>query len=362
MFTASLARLGVKHVSQTFSEKIYIFNQMDFTRPLAIRGSVNERCNYRCQMCDYWRLAHYKEEMTIAEWQAALSSLKAFIGEYAIQFVGGEPFIKKGFVSLLRFCAENRIRAGVISNGSCFTTRVAAETVAARPLNIDISVDGPRPEVHDGIRGMPGSLEQIMRGIDNLLGERVRQKHEFPIRIKSTINALNYRTMPELVDWTIRVGATSIDFEPLRRWTPETDEHLWIRDDAVEELGREIDAVVALKQGGAPIETSEPKLRNFPAHFRGERVAPALATCRVGLRDFHIKCDGNVEVCWNFPPIGNVKHQTAREIWWGPEAQKIRRETVACTVGCAYSCLAHRPLTDNLKRGLMLIKRLNQDA
>jgi radical SAM protein with 4Fe4S-binding SPASM domain len=329
---------------------------------LAIRGLVNERCNYRCQMCNFWRLAHYKDEMTIAEWQSALLSLKAFIGEYAIQFAGGEPFIKKGFVGLLRFCAENRIRVGVITNGSCFTRRVAAETVAARPLNIDISVDGPRPEVHDTIRGVPGSLEQIIRGVDNLLGERRRQGHDFPIRIKSTINSLNFHTMPELVAWTIRVGAASIDFEPLRRWTAETEGHLWVRGAHVEELRRVIDTVVDLKQGGAPIETSESKLRNFPAHFRGERVPPALTTCRVGLRDFHIRCDGNVVVCWNYPPIGNVKHQTAREIWWGTEAQKIRRKTVECTVGCAYSCLAHRPLNDNLKRGLMLIKRLKDHA
>jgi MoaA/NifB/PqqE/SkfB family radical SAM enzyme len=358
MFATSLAQLGLKHAAHSLGEFLHINTNMYTGRPLVIRASINQRCNYRCQMCDFWRLPVYKDEMSLGEWQAALLSVKAFIGSYAIHFAGGEPFIKKGFVDLLGFCAGNGIRFGVITNGSRFTKQVAAATVAATPLNVDISVDGPCPEVHDTLRGVPGSFSRIVQGLGHLLGERDRQGHDFPIRIKPTVNALNFPSMTRLVEWTVSVGATSIDFEPLRHWTQETREHLWIGSDAIDDLHQAIEDVIAMKRAGAPIETSEAKLRNFVPHFRGEKVAPELTPCRVGLRDFHIRCDGNVVVCWKYPPLGNIKHQTAREIWLGPRAQEIRRQTLACQVGCAYSCLAHRSLKEQLKRGVMLVKRL----
>jgi iron-sulfur cluster protein len=172
---------------------------------------------------------------------------------------------------------------------------------------------------------------------------------------------LNFRCMPEMVDWTVRMGATCIDLSPMLHWTPETREHLWIRGAELEDLATTVEAVVAMKKDGAPIATSDLRLRGIAAHFRGEKVLPELRTCRVGLRDYYILPNGDVRFCWNYPPIGNVRNQTARELWLGPRGQAIRRQTVACTVGCALSCVAHRPLKDEIGRGLLLIKRLGRD-
>ncbi len=274
-FTTSLVRHGLKQVNQVVTEDIYLRTGIDVTRPFAIRGQVNDRCNYRCQMCDFWRRDTHLEEMTIGEWQAALASLKEFVGPFTIHFIGGEPFLMKGFVKLLAHCSENLIRAGVITNGYSLA-KSAAEVVAARPINVDISVDGPRPEIHDVIRGVPGSLTQISRGINKLREEQERQGVRFPLRIKTTINALNFRFMPEMVDWTVRTGATSIDLSPMHHWTPETRDHLWIRGTEVDDLATIVEAVVAMKKVGAPIETSELRLRRIAVHFRGEKVLPEL--------------------------------------------------------------------------------------
>ena len=84
----------------------------DLTRPIVVYGMVNEWCNYKCRYATYWRLKEYKEEMTIEKWQNAMLSLKEFVGPYHIEYSGGEPFIKKGFVDLLEFCLEERHRLG----------------------------------------------------------------------------------------------------------------------------------------------------------------------------------------------------------------------------------------------------------
>jgi hypothetical protein len=44
-----------------------------------------------------------------------------------------------------------------------------------------------------------------------------------------------------------------------------------------------------------------------------------------------------VEVCFFYPPIGNIKKQSARAIWYGPKAQEIRKQTIACDRPCLYN-------------------------
>src|SRR5262249_10115424 len=78
--------------------------------------------------------------------------------------------------------------------------------------------------------------------------------------------------------------------------------------------------------------------------------------CRVGMRDFFIRTNGDIEVCFFYPPIGNIKEQSARDIWYGPKAREIRRKTVECDRLCLYTCLSQKTLKDKVKMGLLLLK------
>src|SRR5258708_34729753 len=119
---------------------------------------VTEWCNYKCRYCDYWRLKECREEMTIAEWQKALLSLKEFIGPFHIEYSGGEPYIKKGFVDLLSFCHEHGIHWGGTTNGSAFTEKIIKQTDAAKPFKINHSMHRHRAEVHDYSPEVHGSF------------------------------------------------------------------------------------------------------------------------------------------------------------------------------------------------------------
>ncbi len=156
--------------------------------------------------------------MSIDQWKKGLESIKEFIGPYRVQFVGGEPFVKRGFLDLLEFCHEQSIDFGVITNGSAFASdRVVRRFVAARPLKVDISVDGPTAEIHDRLRGVSGSLLSITAGIHKLLDIGRELGVQFPIRIKPTLNSVNFRAMPDLVTWAVEQGATTIDIQPMPR-------------------------------------------------------------------------------------------------------------------------------------------------
>ena len=139
-------------------------------------GLVNERCNVKCRYCEYWRLPKYKDEMTIEEWQKALLSIKEFVGTFSISFSGGEPFIKPGFLDLIEFCHQNRIHAGVTTNGSALNKKNAARYVASHPWNLNVSVDAPFAELHDYLRGWPGLFQKLSDGISYVRDEQANRE------------------------------------------------------------------------------------------------------------------------------------------------------------------------------------------
>lgn len=355
MKVATLAQLAWKHVRNDVMEELYLKSGLEATHPTVFYGVVNERCNYKCRYCEYWRLPNYKDEMSIGQWQDALLSLKDYIGSFHIEFSGGEPFIKKGFVDLLEFCHKNGIQWGVTTNGSCLTEEVVKKVVAARPFNMNISMDGHISEIHDYARGIKGSLDKITAHVKNLINERNNQNADFPVIIKPTVHSKNLHIITQMPQWVQELGATAVNFQPVDRWSPETHDELWIEESRHDELQAVADNLIKQKQEGTPILNSELILNNWVAHFREEKAPESVGTCRVGLRNYFIRTNGDVEVCWFFPPIGNVKEQSAREIWEGYEAQQRRKETTSCDRLCLYTCISQKTIVDKVKMGMTLL-------
>lgn len=357
MNPTTLARLAFKHAYNHAAEEIYLKTEHDYTKPVTFYGLVNERCNVKCRYCEYWRMASYKNEMSIDDWQKALLSVKEFVGTYSINFSGGEPFIKPGFLDLMTFCHAHGIHSGVTTNGSALNRRNAQKLVAACPFNLNVSVDAPDAALHDYLRGWPGLFQKLSDGIKYVREERDKVGLDFPIIIKTTVNSKNFRLLPDMLGWVKQVGATALNFQPVDRWTPETYDELWVEEPDQDELQKVVDAMLALKRRGEPLLNTELVIRLLPKHFRGESAPQEAMPCRVGMRDFFIRTNGDVEVCFHYPAIGNIKGQSAREIWYGPKAQEIRKQTVACERMCLYTCLSQKTLVDKVKMGLQLATR-----
>jgi MoaA/NifB/PqqE/SkfB family radical SAM enzyme len=356
MDALTLSRLGVKHTQSAVAESLRINTGFDVTTPVTFYGIVNERCNVKCRQCEYWRLKEYKDEMTIEDWQNALLSVKEFVGEFSINFSGGEPYIKKGFLDLLTFANKNGIHAGVTTNGYCMTKENAAKTVAARPFNVNMSVDGPNAELHDYLRGQPGLFDRLSKGIVYLREEQEKQNVLFPINVKPTINRLNFRHLEEIVTWAKEIGATTVNFQPVNRWTPETYSELWVEEEDREEFSQVIERLIEMKKNGAPIMNSDEVLRLMVPHFQEEKAPDSTRPCRVGLRNYWIDTRGDVKLCDEDPVIGNVKEGSAREIWYGEKAQEVRRDTLNCGKLCLITCVSQKTIFDKVKMGMKLLK------
>ena len=267
------------------------------------------------------------------------------------------------FLELVEFCHKSGIDWCCTTNGSALANqKIAKRIVAAEPLKIDISVDSASSDIHDKARGVDGSLSRIEEGLRLLASEKAKVRHQFPIRIKTTVHRLNASGLNDLVQWGKRHGATSIDFNHVRLWRENEIQELSVAGpEHLNELHDQLEAVIQLKQDGDPIETSEEGLRSIEDHFAG-RVEYTNASCRMALRDFVVKPNGDVRGCGCVPPIGNVRKSTAHEIWWGDAAKATRRRSLDCSMKVAVakgavSCTAHRTILQDLPRALLLLTR-----
>ena len=355
-----LARIAAVELDSLVREESYLYLGIDRTKPVRVQAQINERCNYRCRSCTFWRLPQYHHELSIEQWENALASLRTFIGRYAVLFLGGEPFLKPGFVRLLELGQEKGFDCGVVTNGSLLRRETIRRLVAAQPIVLDISVDGPTPETHDVSRGVAGSLAIIERAIGALREESARQGTPLTIRIKSVLHALNFQSMSDMAAWTVRVGASCVDINPVARWSPETYSNLWIEPDRIAELSTIVDELIRQRRAGLPIVTSERRLSTIPDHFLEREIPPHYDQCRAGLRNYFIGVTGDVTVCGSFAPIGNVRDQEARAIWYGEEARLRRRETVDCATKCAFGCYTKHPINQMIERASVILRDSKQ--
>lgn len=142
--------------------------------PEFISFTVTNSCNLRCRMCGQWSDEGYvanqttdtQQRMRLEDWIRLVDE----IAQHRIRFIlvrGGEPFLFKGIMDLLKYINAKGISLSVDTNGTLID-RFADELSSISNMHITFSVDGPE-EVHDDVRKLKGSYTKIRNNIALLL-------------------------------------------------------------------------------------------------------------------------------------------------------------------------------------------------
>lgn len=159
-----------------------------------VKVKLLSACDYRCRMCGHWR-----EPVERLSTQEALGVLRdaASLGARSVIFSGGEPTLHEGLVECVREAARLGLRVTLATNGGGLAPGRLESLLEAGVAQLNVSVDGPSAEVHDRIRGMPGSFDAILRGARRAadLGR--------PVALKTVVTRTSYARlaqMPRLAD------------------------------------------------------------------------------------------------------------------------------------------------------------------
>ncbi len=289
--------------------------------PLSAQLDVTYRCNERCVHCYLDHDDH--GELTTAEIRDVLDQL-AGAGVFFLVLSGGEVLIRMDFFPILEHARSLLFDVKIKTNAFMIREREADRIRALGVRSVQVSIYSHRPEVHDAITKLPGSLKRSVAGI------RFLQSRGLKVIIANVLMRSNLGDYAGVKGLAQELGA-EYTIDPTI--TPKMDGDrsilpLGIGGEDLRQVFRNGDLVGNVEEFCAPPPAvDDDVLDGFP--------------CSAGHTACYISPYGDVYPCVQFPlPTGNVRKQKFLEIWrHSPQMNEVRsihgRQLPVCST-CAH--------------------------
>jgi len=289
--------------------------------PFSVQLDLTYRCNEQCIHC---YLDHHDHgEMTTAEIKQLLKEM-ADAGVFFLTLSGGEIFLRKDFFEILEYARALTFCIKLKTNAVLIREAQAARLRDLGVQSIQISIYSHRPEVHDAITKVPGSLNRSIRAIRFLKSQGLKV---VIANVLMTQNMDDYHGVRALAD---ELGA-EYTLDPTV--TPMMDGDRSILDlnvgeSALQRVFRDESLVGNAEEFCAPPHAlDEDSMDSTP--------------CSAGHTACYISPYGEFYPCVQFPlSCGNVRQQKFIDIWRDSEQLKevrsIRLRDLSSCSQCAH--------------------------
>lgn len=296
---------------------------------------INSICNLTCEHCFYWKELNKRDDLTFAEFE----KLSLELGEFEnLNLSGGEPFIRKEFAEICElFIKNNRVKNIYVPTNGYFTDRTekalrkVLQNDSLKLFVCELSLDG-MPEYHNDFRGNPRSFEKAMETYQ-MLAEL--QKEDPRLLIHANTVAMS-ENMDEI--WKLT--------EYLHKNCPQMEHHnlAIIRGDRknpslqgpqlakYKELYRHVAEVWSDREKNRFGASVEPMLQW--AKVKTIEAENQVIPCKAGILTGVVYANGDVSVCEQHFPLGNLREKSFFEIWDSEKAQKLRAQIKAKACYC----------------------------
>jgi radical SAM protein with 4Fe4S-binding SPASM domain len=274
--------------------------------PLGIHLDVTYRCNERCVHCYLEHDDH--GEMTTAEIEDVLNQL-AEAGTFFLTLSGGEVLMRRDFFEILEHARRLLFNVRIKTNGVMIHEPEARRIRDLGVEQVQISIYSRRPEIHDGITKLPGSLKRSIEAVRFLKSQGLK------VTIANVLMTANLGEHAGVQALAAELGAT-YTLDPTI--TPKIDGDTSILDLRIP--GAELNAVFHNKNLVGNVEEF-----CAPPPPAGDDIMEGLP-CSAGHTAAYITPYGDVFPCVQFPlPSGNVRRQKFIDIWRdSPELNDVR--------------------------------------
>jgi len=325
-------------------------------QPTDIYIMLTSRCNSRCIMCNEWKEKPF--ELPKKAWFSIIDDLVGFCGSFAkINFSGGEVLTMPSGLDIVQHCASKNFATGIVTNGFSINKAIARKLLTMGLFNINVSVDGLKPETHDFFRGFQGAGKRVFESIDILLNEKKKADSKTRIILKTIIARQNITEIIPLINWVKKKKLDGISFQPIAQTFGEDENvnwykksNLWPRKNELSKINKVLDEIVSLKKLGYQIYNPLSALQAFKAYFKNPSVV-SRGECLVGSEDLTIFCNGEVILCGKFPVIGDlrIKDKDIKKIWYSKKADKVRKMIKNCRKKCLLTCYTKYSFLEKIK-------------
>jgi MoaA/NifB/PqqE/SkfB family radical SAM enzyme len=167
---------------------------------------ITYRCNFKCQICDFWKEEHDPaEELKIADIRSIGEKLNK-LGTIIISLAGGEPLIREDIYDIITELNASGHFPILITNGWYVDNTVARDILRAGLQEISVSVDYIDPARHDAQRGCVGSWERAIKALE--LFHKNRPDRRNRVHMISVLMDDNLEDVEPLIKLSREIGVT----------------------------------------------------------------------------------------------------------------------------------------------------------
>jgi MoaA/NifB/PqqE/SkfB family radical SAM enzyme len=286
--------------------------------------------------------------------------LKVLEGAFISVASGFEPLMYRNFDTLMRGLTDLGLRMQIITNGTLLDREKLQTLLASNMEIINFSFDGIRKQTFEHIRRGAYYEETL----DNILAAREAFRgRETAFFVNSTTMRRNLLESVEIVDFWNRHGFDVVRFLPMvvRYADPELiRESLYPIRNQMKKVFEECTAHLIenrlrivmllpywwnseLRQrfptnfDGIYVQSDNPASRkslSLREQFQlGEHPLMRFYDCRAPFTSATILANGDVQLCYKFS-VGNLHERPFEDIWFGEEADRIRRRITGAPKEC----------------------------
>lgn len=295
--------------------------------PLQASLELTYKCNERCTHCyleQFWD--DPKRVLSLEDWKNILVKLKEAGSLYLI-LMGGEAMIHPHFFDILSFASSLGFSVSMISNGLKIKSLEMAQRLRNLGLvNITFSVYSLRPEIHDKMTAVRGSLKLTLQALEFC------QQAGITVGVNTLLTQENIEYYFEVADWCIE---RKIEIKADPNLTPKMNGDnapIKLRPNR-SQLSHYYQILIKKWPEGKPTVSWQ---------FDDEYV------CNVAKGKCAVNPYGDLLACLEVrESLGNLKEKSFQELWFSDVAKKwrgIKNSDVKLTKGCSgHSYCEHCP-------------------
>lgn len=308
-------------------------------RPLHVVWEITLACNLHCKHCGSRAGAARPGELTTEECIDIIHQL-AKMGTREISLIGGEAFIRRDWLELIRKITDLGMACAMQSGGYFLTEERIVSAKEAGLQGFGISIDGMEA-LHDELRGVKGSYKHAVNAI------KWGKKHGMAVSVNTQIGAGTIGDLQGVFDMLVE--------NEIENWQVQLTVAMGNASDNEElllqpyQLSKVMDVLAGLFlkgvehglviQAGNNIGYFGP----YETYWVRGTTMKHYSGCAAGQTSLGIEADGTIKGCPSLPTSdytgGNSKKRTLADIWENaPELRFVRDRTVNDLWGYCRTC------------------------
>jgi SynChlorMet cassette radical SAM/SPASM protein ScmF len=130
---------------------------------------LTQGCNLRCRHC--WIEPKYQSgdntypALDLQIFRSIIEQAKP-LRLRGVKLTGGEPLLHPQIKEILELIRAEGLRLFAETNGLLCTPELCRKMADCKDAFVSVSLDGPEPESHEWIRGVPGCFENTLQAPD----------------------------------------------------------------------------------------------------------------------------------------------------------------------------------------------------